>query len=228
MNKARGNMYPFVTHTWNPLAGECCINCSYCSTKRLKERYPVLKKKYSGPPRIEAKELNNLGKGNFIFVCAQNDLFAPNVHESIILEIHEHIDLYKENIYLIQSKNTQSMFGFYQLNWPSFLTKNMILCTTLETNFGREVRAGWFAEIDHYPKHVTIEPIMKFNEGAFVELLIDINPEQINIGADSNSNPDHLEPTNAEIQSLLNLLHSRLPQAKVVLKDNLKRLYNGQ
>ncbi len=99
-------MYPFITHTWNPLAGECTMNCGYCSTKRLKERYPVLKEKYSGELRLVEKELSNLGKSNFIFVCAQNDLFAPYISWNIVIAIHEHMLKYPENKYLVQSKNT--------------------------------------------------------------------------------------------------------------------------
>ena len=30
MNKQKGNMYGFVTHTWNAIKGRCSHNCSYC------------------------------------------------------------------------------------------------------------------------------------------------------------------------------------------------------
>src|SRR3990167_1900105 len=30
LNKQKGNMYGFVTHTWNPIKGKCSHNCSYC------------------------------------------------------------------------------------------------------------------------------------------------------------------------------------------------------
>lgn len=30
LNKSKGNMYDFVTHTWNPIRGECSHSCDYC------------------------------------------------------------------------------------------------------------------------------------------------------------------------------------------------------
>lgn len=228
MNKATGNMYEHVTHTWNPLAGKCSMNCSYCSTKRLAARYPGIKEKYSGEPRIIEKEMNNLGKGNFIFVCAQNDLFAPGVSEAAILEIHEHMDLFKENTFLIQSKNTRRMYEFYELNWPSFLTKNIILCTTIEREAGRKERADWFTKINHPHKHVTIEPIGLINPPIFIRMLMEINPQQINIGANSNPNVtsnEWLESGSADIKRLIDGIKYNLPECKIVLKSNLKRLY---
>ena len=46
----------------------------------------VLKKKYSGKPRLAENEFKiNLGKNNFIFVCGQSDLFAEGVSDEMIL-----------------------------------------------------------------------------------------------------------------------------------------------
>ena len=33
LNKQKGNMYAFVTHTWNPIRGKCPHDCSYCYMK---------------------------------------------------------------------------------------------------------------------------------------------------------------------------------------------------
>jgi DNA repair photolyase len=33
LNPSKGNMYPFVTHTWNPIRGKCPHDCSYCYMK---------------------------------------------------------------------------------------------------------------------------------------------------------------------------------------------------
>ena len=30
LNVAKGNMYGFITHTWNPIKGHCYHQCSYC------------------------------------------------------------------------------------------------------------------------------------------------------------------------------------------------------
>lgn len=227
MNKATGNMYPFINATWNPLAGKCSMNCSYCNTKRLAARYPGIKEKYSGEPRIIEKEMNNLGKGNFIFVCAQNDLFGHTVYMNDIIEIHKHIQRYPDNKYLIQSKNTYRMRDFY--DWcDNLISDNMILCTTIEREAGREERAKWFKEINHPHKHVTIEPIGLINPPIFIRMLMEINPEQINIGANSNSNVtsnEWLESGSADIKRLIDGIKYNLPECKIVLKSNLKRLY---
>lgn len=229
MNKATGNMYEHVTHTWNPLAGKCSMNCSYCSTKRLAARYPGIKEKYSGEPRIIEKEMNNLGKGNFIFVCAQNDLFGQTVDTADIIKIHKHMHKYPDNKYLVQSKNTCKMFEFYD-TWPHFLTDNIILCTTLETE-GREYRANCFKAINHPSKHITIEPIGLINPPIFIHMLTEIAPQQINIGANSNpgvTSATWLESGSADIKRLINGIKRNIPECKIVLKSNLKRLYNGQ
>ena len=34
LNKAKGNMYPFVDYTWNVIKGECPHGCAYCYMKR--------------------------------------------------------------------------------------------------------------------------------------------------------------------------------------------------
>lgn len=33
LTKSRGNMYPFVTHTWNAIKGMCFHDCPYCYMK---------------------------------------------------------------------------------------------------------------------------------------------------------------------------------------------------
>ena len=42
LNVSKGNMYEFVTHTWNTIKGQCFHDCSYCYMKRygtLRETY---------------------------------------------------------------------------------------------------------------------------------------------------------------------------------------------
>ena len=60
LNKSTGNMYAFVSHTYNPLKGECEHSCTYCFMRR---------KLLLPPLRLELKELKvNLGEG---YCCLQ-------------------------------------------------------------------------------------------------------------------------------------------------------------
>ncbi len=48
LNKSTGNMYAFVSHTYNPMKGECEHSCPYCFMKRNRPLPPL---------RLEPKEL---------------------------------------------------------------------------------------------------------------------------------------------------------------------------
>jgi len=176
LNKQQGNMYGFITHTWNPLGGECPHRCTYCSTKSLM-RYPAIKAKYTGPLRIIEHELKtNLGSGNYIFVCAQNDLFANRVSKEIINKILGHCSRYTENKYLFQTKNPIRYIEFL-----SFFTEHYTLGTTIETNritplnfFNipvlRFIQIGILKNIG-YKTFITIEPIVDFDLNIFLDFI---------------------------------------------------------
>ena len=82
-------------------------------------------------------------------------------------------------------------------------------------------RALLFNDIEHKHKHITIEPIMKFQLSLFVAAIELIKPEQINIGADSGKN-NLPEPTSEEVHQLIDTLKNR--GFNVYIKNNLKRL----
>lgn len=227
MNKSKGNMYEFVTHTWNPLAGECPHRCSYCSTNKLSSRYPVIKAKYSGEPRLDDRQMaDNLGKDNFIFVCAQNDLFACGVPAEIIISILDKCCRY-DNRYLFQTKNPDRILGFIDRLPPG----KSVICTTIESDIDYEVyssidaysnqrlRACAMSEIELL-KYVTIEPIMDFDLDEMTKLIYKCDPVQVNIGADSGGN-NLTEPPK---QKILELISELSKFTKVVLKPNLSRL----
>ena len=128
LRESKGNMYPGFK-TWNPLAGECPHKCKYCSTHSLM-RYPVIKAKYSGELRLDENAmLKDLGSGNTIFVCAQNDLFAEQVPDVFIRCITDYCKRFPKNTYFFQSKNPARMID-YKYSFP----KGSILCTTIESN----------------------------------------------------------------------------------------------
>lgn len=233
LNKSNGNMYEWLSHTWNPLAGECPHRCSYCSTNKLM-RYPGIKNKYTGPLRLEEKELKtNLGSNNFIFVAAQNDLFAQEVPKEIIHSILDYCQKFP-NKYLFQTKNPVRLLDFkYDLKLLDFL-----VCTTIETNRiypeimngcpNPRERAHWMNEVCHefyfgFPNEksfVTIEPIMDFDLEEMALVIEDCLPAQVNIGADTGNN-NLPEPSADKILKLI----SKLEKFTVVKqKSNLKRL----
>jgi len=230
-------MYPWITHTWNPLGGKCTHGCSYCSTNKF--YYPNLVKKYSGEHILIDKEIKtNLGGNNFIFVCAQNDLFADGVDYKIISEILSYLEKFN-NKYLLQTKNPKNLIGYLQL-LPSDHFKQITpkishgtsICTTIETNRvypdvmndcpTPKKRAEYFSLINNkmYEKYITIEPIMDFDLFEMVSLIRMCNPKQVNIGADSGNN-NLPEPSKEKVLKLI----LELEKFTIVKqKNNLKRL----
>ena len=218
LRKSTGNMYQFVTHTWNPIKGKCYHDCEYCYMKRFP--LPEL--------RIDDKELRvNLGRDNFIFVGSGTDVFSEAVPygwiESVLTKCREH-----DNKYLFQTKNPAG-FAFHRDTLPD----ESILCITLETNrhyieMGKaphpNKRISDFNSIIDVRKMITIEPIMDFDLDAFLSMLLRVNPIQINIGADSGRN-NLPEPTDQKIEQLVQGLESS--GINVHLKSNLKRLWEG-
>ena len=228
LNRSKGNMYSWLSHTWNPLAGECPHHCSYCSTNKLM-RYPGIKNKYTGKPRLHELEFKtNLGKGNFIFVAAQNDLFAENIPDKMIQRILDYCNEF-DNKYLFQTKNPQNVLRF--IEHPAIKDKSVI-CTTLETNriypeiMGNtpppHQRATDLGTIAHYgiKTYVTIEPIMDFDLNRFVFWLKGSEPTQVNIGVDTGGNKLP-EPSK---EKLLQLIEELQKFTIVHNKKNLKRL----
>ena len=218
LNISKGNMYDFVTHTWNTVKGACPHDCTYCYMKRYGKLKPV---------RFDKKELKtDLGKNNFIFVGSSCDMFATGIPYDWIIKTLEHLKKF-DNTYLFQSKSPGD-FDAIPIHGPD----KYILCTTIETNrvypevmkyspepFERALKFGLIPLED---KYVTVEPIMDFDSESFFSMLSYIRPIQVNIGADSGSN-NLPEPSSAKIRHLIYLLKEI---TTVKLKPNLKRLYN--
>lgn len=231
-------MYDWITHTWNPLAGDCGHKCTYCSTQKLKHRFPELLSKYSGDPREDKTSIcDNLGKLKKIFVCAQNDLFEDMVPFDIIKRILTQCFSYNDNMYVFQTKNPKNMFEVYE-KYP--FPQNSIFGTTIETddnNLLHEYSAvtdeenPFLSRLTYMDKlksnkktiFITIEPIMKFDDiEYFIKCMRELKPNFINIGADSGNN-NLPEPTKEEIKYLISQLESTI---KIYIKNNLNRINN--
>ena len=218
LNKSTGNMYDFITHTWNTIKGECYHDCSYCYMKRWGKLNPV---------RFDKKELKtDLGKDNFIFVGSSNDMFADNINDDWIIETLHHCRQFS-NKYLFQTKNPEKLYAF-----RNSLPINTVVCTTFESNIVySEIqnkspnfvqRSTYMNYLKRYgfKTYVTIEPIMDFELLQFIEHIKICAPTQVNIGADSGNN-NLPEPPKEKILELISELEKF---TKVKQKNNLVRL----
>jgi len=215
IRESKGNMYSWVTHTWNAIKGECPHGCTYCYMKRWGKQKPV---------HLDEAELKtDLGSGNFIFVGSSCDMFAEKIPNLWLYKTLGHFTNYN-NSYLFQSKNPK-----YLLGSSAFLPKKSVICTTIETNrFYPDImvnspkpgeRAKWMSYIE-LPKYVTIEPIIDFDLFGLIDLIRWCEPIQVNIGADTGNN--HLpEPSKEKILKLID----ELKKFTIIdQKRNLKRL----
>lgn len=213
MNKQKGNMYSWVSHTWNPIKGDCPHKCSYCYMKRFK----------CGPMRLDEKALgDDLGSGNTIFVGSSTDMFCYDVKNEWIQEVVE--KCIEGNTYVFQTKNPARFI-------MSELPKAAILGTTIETNrpvkdckapypYYRQEAMELMAK-KGYRTFITIEPIMEFSVEQMTRLIVNSNPGWVNIGADSGGN-DLPEPSWRDVCLLVKAIKDA--GIKVSLKQNLFRL----
>lgn len=222
LNKSKGNMYPWVTHTHSHIGGECPHKCIYCYVDNPRFGRP---KRYQGKIRLLKEELSvDYRKNRTIFVEHCNDLFANKVPREMILSVLGHCKKYPTNDYVLQTKNPARMVEFIDQMPP-----RTILGMTAETNRlyskcsnapAPRKRFEAFSEI-RTKKFITIEPILQFDHGEFSELIISSKPDFVNIGADSK-NHGLPEPTYDEIMELVDTI--RRAGIEIKKKHNLERL----
>lgn len=215
LNISKGNMYDFITHTWNTIKGKCFHDCSYCYMKKWGKLKPV---------RFDDKELKtDLGSGNFIFVGSSCDMFAENIPTQWIKQTLEHCNKF-DNKYLFQTKNPKRLLDF---NLPK-----CVVCTTIESdkcysdimrNSPTPYQRTMFMEMLSdcgFETYVTIEPIMDFDLEHMVKMIKRCNPAQVNVGANSGNN-NLPEPSKEKVLALI----SELEKFTIIhKKNNLKRL----
>jgi DNA repair photolyase len=224
LNKSKGNMYPFIDFTWNPIRGTCPYECVYCYVSRMRKRF----KKEQKPLYIDDKETEaNLGGYKTIFICSTCDIFHPDIPDIWIRYIGQKAFDYDLNHYLLHTKNPGRAANFFT-DFPI----DTELCATIESNrYYPEISAApppserieglkrW-----HGPRMITIEPILDFDLERFTQMIRDCGEiKQVNIGADSGHN--HLpEPSAAKVRELIAELKTF---TKVYQKTNLGRLLNN-
>ena len=219
LNEGKGNMYEFITNTWNTIKGECLHDCSYCYMKRWGKLNDV---------RFDEKELKtNLGSENFIFVGSSCDMWAENIPDEWIKKTLTHCSKY-DNKYLFQTKNPSRIIDFIG---QYGIMGGMTVCTTIESDiFYLEImknspppiqRSYAMGELsDLLDTYVTIEPILDFNLENMVSMIKRCNPKQVNIGADSGNN-NLPEPSKEKVLQLIEELQKF---TTIHNKSNLKRL----
>lgn len=214
LNKATGNMYSWLTHTWNAVKGECPHGCSYCYMKRWGKQKPV---------RFDENELKtDLGSGKFIFVGSSCDMFADEIPSAWIYMTLKHCSLFN-NAYLFQSKNPARIWANREI-LPACST----ICTTIESDIWHygscpkpQNRANYMNRISSlFETFVTIEPVMEFNLYEMVNLIKLCHPKKVNIGADSGNN-NLPEPSGEKLFALIEELRKFTVIDK---KTNLTRL----
>jgi hypothetical protein len=227
MNKQKGQMYNWITHTSTHLAGKCPHECEYCSIQDLQKRFPE-QLPYSGELRLKEKEfLVKYGKGKTIFVENCNDLFASDVPTAWIERILEHCREWPENTYIFQTKACVQRVE--NLFYDDLFPPNFILGVTVETNRennrgkapSREDRLIDVGNIGFCKKFITIEPIMDFDLDEFAGLIISASPSFVNIGADSKGH-GLPEPSIEKVMALIGLLTEA--GIEIREKHNLDRL----
>jgi DNA repair photolyase len=179
------------------------------------------------PLHFDEKEMKtDLGKGNFIFVGSSCDMFAENTCRQWIREILCRCGQY-DNAYLFQTRNISRLydFGFY----GQFPPKS-VFATTIETNRSSAdkftkappvfERYSLLKEYRLNRLFISVEPIMDFDLPEFLKMIKEVNPEQVNIGADSSHNGLPEPPK----EKLLALIAELEKFTTVVKKKNLGRL----
>lgn len=219
LNKQKGNMYDFITHTGNIIKGECFHDCSYCYMKRWGSQKIV---------RFDEKELKiGMGSGKFIFVGSSCDMFAENIPDEWILKTLKHCQDHN-NKYLFQTKNPERFLDYIG---ATVISDKSVLCTTIESNkwypgiMGKSPgiisRAKAMHEVSQVvDTYVTVEPILDFDLDAMVDYISFCRPVQVNIGADTGG---HKMPEPGK-EKILELITELEKITKVKLKKNLNRL----
>jgi DNA repair photolyase len=221
VNKAKGNMYDWLTHTWSPGIG-CSHQCSYCYVRKYREQPSEFKLDLPFPP---------LGKGKMIFVGHLCDMWAKDVSRNDIAQVLEHCAHYP-NSYIFQSKNPER-FETIGLLFPP----DTLLGATVETNRQGIVdklskappimdRLDSIRRLNEWRKcFITIEPILDFDLDIFTKLIVSVNPAWVNIGADSKSH-NLPEPPPEKVRELA----FKLTDAGVEVrnKENLLRILDKE
>jgi len=216
LNESKGNMYPFVTHTWNPIKGECPHACSYCYMKKWGTKLKPLR-------LVESELKTEFPVGGFIFVGSSTDMWlAPD--EMIAPVLEKCIDNAPTR-YLFQTKDPEKFIPWMH----SLNSMDTLLAVTIESNRcwngstapSTAQRYIEFKRLNAKHKMVSIEPVMDFDADGLLYMVENIHPDFVSIGANTNPKVKLPEPSPEKLRDFIEKL-STITQ--VVQKNNLRRL----
>jgi DNA repair photolyase len=227
--KAKGNMYPWVTHMHSHLRGACSHACPYCYVQAIGRRFGG--DAHTGPLRFKRDELLvNYGTGWTYFIEHSNDLFQNAVPSEWIDEIMRHCREWPGNDFVFQTRNTARA-----ATWQHCLPPHAMLGTTIETNRQAPGNAphpkhrarGLMRELyrETVRRFVTIEPILDFDVEGMLELLEIARPDFVNIGADSKGT-GLAEPSAVKVMALIDGI--KKAGIEIRQKTNLERILSGK
>lgn len=230
LQKSKGNMYSWVTHTHCHLGGECPHKCVYCYVDNPRFGRPA---RYQGELRLIEKEFSvKYGEGNTIFIENCNDLFSAAVPRAFIKRIMAHCCLYPKNRYVFQTKNPSRYMDYQEEEW--MFPDNIILGCTIETNRNvcgisaapePEERIYQISRLKGFaPIFITVEPVLDFDIDILASWIDRIRPEFLNLGADSKGH-GLTEPTVEKIMQFTGKLREYGIELRE--KHNLNRLINS-
>ena len=222
MNTKKGNMYEFVTHTWNPIKGKCLHDCEYCYMKAINPNAKA-------PRLVKSEFATNLGNNNFIFIGSSIDMFANDIPDEWIKEVLnfclENHKRGNQNAYLLQSKNPERFLDF--MDHP--IMKRCVFATTIESNhFYPEImnnapdihdRAKAMEIISQkgFVTMVTAEPLLQFDLLEMEKLILQCQPRKVNFGKNTRRELQLPEPTPEEAKELISKIKLK---TKVEVKRN--------
>jgi len=237
LNKVKPDSPMFrVGWTWNPYWG-CSHECKYCWAKGFADRMGWGD---FTQPHFRAHYLDDKmpGDGSWVFVSSMGDLFCNEVPEEWIERIFKKIIDTEDNIFLLQTKNTQNLFEslfFYER--LDELSGKIAVGTTLETN--RDTpwtlapspvdRWYWLMELKteletkgiKYHTFLSFEPLAEFDLETLTYMATELRPVAVEIGLENYTS--HLpKPTDDAVLMLLEEL--RQNGVPYILKKNLRYL----
>jgi hypothetical protein len=220
LKKKIKNPKPKDTKGWNPFVG-CDFGCTYCTTSY---KAPVAKwgewndcpdciayRPHYHPERLHIK---NIPSESVIFVEGTGDISFcdPAFVDQILVVMRS--DKYKSRkgksrVFLMQSKNPACFANILQK-----LPENVVLMTTIETN-----RDSGYSAVSKAPlpsqrfkdflqlawprKAMVMEPILKFDLDIIKQWAMQLKPEVIFIGLESDRKcKDLVEPSLSEVEEL--------------------------